>query len=84
MIRVAKVAQKQPMETVCCLKLEKHRLRSSDFSNAPGAYSLAHVLCKVVQSVPERNPSLCKTWGRPRKVCTAHVLVHSILGEWVK
>ena len=48
-MRVAKVAQKQPMETVRCLKLEKHRLRSSDFSNAPGAYSLAHVLYKVVQ-----------------------------------
>ena len=49
-MRVAKVAQKQPMETVRCLKLEKHRLRSSDFCNAPGAYSWAHDGTCVVQS----------------------------------
>ena len=50
------MAQKEPMETARCFKLEQHRRRSSHFCNPPGAYSSAHVLCKVVQSVPERNP----------------------------
>ena len=57
-MRVAKVAQKEPMETVRCLKLEKLRRRSSRLCNVPGVCSSAHVLCKVVKKYSWTIPGL--------------------------
>ena len=55
-MRVAKVAQKEPMETVHCTLLETGERRSNRLCNVPGVCSSAHVLCKIVKKVFLNNP----------------------------
>ena len=75
-MRVAKVAQKEPMETVHCTLLETGETQAAQQSLVQRARSVLFGTCVVQnceKNIPEQSLG-CKTCCCTQKVCTAHVL----------